>query len=151
MKKIQQGFTLIELMIVVAIIGILAAIAIPQYQNYIENSKISAAASSIQSIETAMANDYQTNGSFPTLGTLQTEGVNMPVLNNGAVTIPTSGATGAILITFNAKLSGNDTAVPTLTFTATPLTGASTLIWVASSSGLSTSGTAYVLNKLNGS
>ncbi len=48
MKKVQSGFTLIELMIVVAIIAILAAIAIPAYQNYIKTSKVSTLVSNMQ-------------------------------------------------------------------------------------------------------
>src|SRR5882757_5940047 len=62
LKKIQQGFTLIELMIVVAIIGILAAIAIPAYQDYTIRAKVTEGLNLADSAKTAVAESFQSGG-----------------------------------------------------------------------------------------
>src|SRR5580704_6612421 len=62
LKKIQQGFTLIELMIVVAIIGILAAIAIPAYQDYTIRAKVTEGLNLADSAKTAVAESWQSGG-----------------------------------------------------------------------------------------
>jgi len=65
MKYVQQGFTLIELMIVVAIIGILAAVAIPSYNDYTARAQVTEAMSLTSSLKTGMADWYADSGSFP--------------------------------------------------------------------------------------
>lgn len=65
MKSMQKGFTLIELMIVVAIIAILAAIAIPAYQDYLIRSQVSEGASLADAAETAVAEFYSNTGRLP--------------------------------------------------------------------------------------
>jgi type IV pilus assembly protein PilA len=65
MKSLQKGFTLIELMIVIAIIGILAAIAIPAYQNYTIRAQVTEGLSLADSFKTGIAEFYQNNGTWP--------------------------------------------------------------------------------------
>ena len=68
MKSMQKGFTLIELMIVVAIIAILAAIAIPQYQNYVTKSQFSESQTIADGLKTPIVEYFNQTGTCPKLG-----------------------------------------------------------------------------------
>ncbi len=66
MKRVQQGFTLIELMIVVAIVGILAAIALPAYRDYTIRARVSEALAAAGACKTSVADYASSKGSLPT-------------------------------------------------------------------------------------
>jgi type IV pilus assembly protein PilA len=114
LKNIQKGFTLIELMIVIAIIGILAAIAIPAYQNYTIRSQVTEGLSLAEGWKTAISEYYAQNGSFPTTSNA-TGGAGAIAVSGASVgkyvsSIQASGG-GEIVVTYsgsqvNSKLSG---------------------------------------------
>lgn len=124
MKKVQQGFTLIELMIVVAIIGILAAIAIPAYQDYTIRAQVSEGINLASGAKAAIAEYFMDSGNLP--------------LNNGEAGLEAAAnilgnyvtgvavANGVVTVTYGAQANNqilNDT------LTLTPVTNAGSVQW----------------------
>lgn len=106
-KKLQQGFTLIELMIVVAVIGVLAAIAIPQYQNYVKKAALGSALATATALKTNIEDYIAIDGGFPPTSSA----VQAPSFSIGDITFPNaasdgSGSIQAILNSGPAKLAG---------------------------------------------
>ncbi|MEM7764457.1 MAG: pilin [Pseudomonadota bacterium] len=132
MKKVQQGFTLIELMIVVAIIGILAAIAIPAYQDYTIRSQVSEGLSLAAAAKTAVSETYLNTGTAP---------ANRVVAGMSAADTDTQGkyvsslgiVNGTITVTYgndvNAQVTGNTLALQPFTSVDDSIT------WVCAGSG----------------
>ena len=121
MKSIQKGFTLIELMIVVAIIGILAAIAIPSYQDYTVRSQVTEGLNLASDMKAAVAETFAQTGAWPA----NNAAVGITAVKSGKYVSDVSIVTGTIQITYagtqaNSNLSASGKNLLTLRPTTSP-------------------------------
>ena len=126
MRTIQKGFTLIELMIVVAIIGILAAVALPAYQDYTVRAKVSELILAASSARTAIDENLQAN---PAATASMGVGVTINVV--GKIASADVSDAGLVVVIGSTASSSTGQAV-TLTVTPTPNTTTGTITWSCS-------------------
>ena len=129
MKTTQKGFTLIELMIVVAIIGILAAIAIPAYQDYITRAKVTEVLSMSEPAKTAVAETASSLGGLANV-TAANSGYAFPGATDYVSGVAITDATGVITVTSTVPNAAGDVIL-----TPTDL-GTGQLTWVCSSAAV---------------
>ncbi len=125
-QRAQQGFTLIELMIVVAIVGILAAVALPAYQGYIKRAAYSEVVAQANPVKTAIAECFNINGALSSCDTASKLGITLPASTTVFSGLTITASTAAIVMTPKAVkgLTTSDTCTLTPTANGTALTWA---------------------------
>ncbi len=109
MKKTQSGFTLIELMIVVAIIGILAAIALPAYQDYTKRSNVTEGFSLAGGVKAAVAEYYSSEGAWPTSNGVAGLATSTDISGNAVTSVAV--VNGLITVTYNSKVDATNNTI----------------------------------------
>ena len=116
MYRNQNGFTLIELMIVVAIIGILAAIALPAYQDYTKRAHVSEGLTLAGAAKTGIVEYYNSEAALPTTNSQAGMAPAGQITGNAVKSIEIT--SGFITVTYNAKVSDDDTIILSMITTA---------------------------------
>ncbi len=147
-KKVQQGFTLIELMIVVAIIGILAAVAIPAYQDYTVKAKVGNALTSVDALKTAVALCAQeAGGVLTTCNTAGNPTAGIPTFTaTNEVASATVTTVGIIAATLSANV-GSGVSSGVITWTPSLIAGGTAVTWAITTTSITNAAALAAITK----